>query len=219
MEIKMVSCPNGHYYNAAIHKTCPMCAQGAQPGSFSSTVDPRMSSGSTPGNFSHTQDPHINQSDTGGRINRTVSANGSDTAEEYGATVIGGDFGGDPDGSGVSADPVVGWLVCAEGPNRGRDYAIHAGYNYIGRESGDIQLQGDPQISRQHHAMIAYDSADHTYYFGPSGGRNLVRVNGKTVLNAMEVHNYDILTIGGGRYLFVALCGPHFGWSEGLSNG
>ena len=27
MEIKMVRCPNGHYYNAALHENCPECSQ------------------------------------------------------------------------------------------------------------------------------------------------------------------------------------------------
>ena len=27
MEIKMVRCPNGHYYNAALHESCPECSQ------------------------------------------------------------------------------------------------------------------------------------------------------------------------------------------------
>lgn len=215
MEIKMVSCPNGHYYNAAIHKTCPDCARAVQPGvgSFSPTVDPKMASGGGASGFNPTLDPHVRQNS--GSIGSTIPAGGG---TGFGPTVIGGDLGGD-DASGKSIDPVVGWLVCVEGPCRGKDFRIHAGYNYIGRESGDIRLEGDNQISRQHHAMIAYDSADHSYYFGPSGGRNLVRVNGKTILNAVDIHNYDVLTIGGGKYLFVALCGSHFGWNEGLSNG
>lgn len=227
MEIKMVSCPNGHYYNAAIHKTCPDCARDLPPTGFRPTVDPRMSSGAAPREFSLTQDPHFGRSISTnsnvdnigtGSIGKTVSADRSGASEEYGVTVIGGDFGGDPDDRSTSVDPVVGWLVCVEGPCRGVDFRIHAGYNYIGRENGDICLDGDNQISRQNHAMIAYDSADHSYYFGPSGGRNLVRVNGKTILNAVDIHNYDVLTIGGGKYLFVALCGSHFGWNEGLAH-
>lgn len=208
MEVKMVLCPNGHYYNAAIHQRCPQCASAAS-GGFIPTQDPHAAG--SQGNFGPTIDPH-NARPQGG-IGSTTPAGGT----EYGSTVPGDDLGSGS--SSPAADPVVGWLVCVEGPNRGRDYRIHAGYNYIGRESGDIRLQEDMQISRQHHAMIAYDSGDHTYYFGPSGGRNLVRVNGKTVLNAQAVYNYDVLSIGAGRYLFVALCGSHFGWNEGLKNG
>ena len=30
-------------------------------------------------------------------------------------------------------NPVVGWLVCLEGPDRGHDYPLRAGTNAIGR--------------------------------------------------------------------------------------
>ena len=29
MEVKMVQCPFGHYYNAALHASCPECARNA----------------------------------------------------------------------------------------------------------------------------------------------------------------------------------------------
>ena len=35
-------------------------------------------------------------------------------------------------------DPVVEWLVCIDGPEKGRDYRIRSGNNYIGR-SQDIE--------------------------------------------------------------------------------
>ena len=44
---------------------------------------------------------------------------------------------------------VVGWLVAVSGPCRGTDYRIHTGYNYIGREAGDICIRGDSTISAE----------------------------------------------------------------------
>lgn len=111
-------------------------------------------------------------------------------------------------------EPVVGWLVCIEGSCRGSDFRIHAGYNYIGRETGDIHIRGDQQISRKNHAMVAYDSSERVYYVGPSAGRNLIKVNGKTVLGAVEIHNYDVISIGTTKLMFVGLCGEQFGWEE-----
>ena len=47
----------------------------------------------------------------------------------------GGDFQHTIIGGGLNVDggvePVVGWLVCIDGPSRGSDYRLHAGYNYI----------------------------------------------------------------------------------------
>ena len=129
-------------------------------------------------------------------------------------TMIGGD-----QGNPGQAEPVVGWLVCVEGPVRGMDYRVHAGYNYIGRESGDIQIRGDQQISRQNHAMIAFDSSELTYFVGPAAGRNLIKVNGKTVLNAVEIKSYDVISIGTTKLIFVALCGEQFSWNQESGNG
>ncbi|MBR4018965.1 MAG: FHA domain-containing protein, partial [Clostridia bacterium] len=120
--------------------------------------------------------------------------------------------GGDLADEGIN--PVVGWLVCVEGPAKGNDYKIHAGYNYIGRDTGDIAIKGDQQISRQNHAMVAYDESDRAYYVGPSAGRNLIKVNGKTVLNPVELKSFDKISIGATKLVFVALCGEQFSWSE-----
>lgn len=221
MEIKMVQCPNGHYYNAAMHSVCPECGQGA--GGVGATVGVGGGVGATVGVGSG----------TGGGVGATVGVGGTgggsyagntipvtprnenSSVEGYEPTMIGGDHF---NAGEMVPEPVVGWLVCVEGPMKGTDYRIHAGYNYIGREVGDIHIHGDNQISRQNHAMIAYDSGDHAYYFGPSGGRNLIRVNGKTILNAVEVKNYDIFTIGTSKLMFVGLCGPHFDWNEGRND-
>ena len=43
MEIKMIECPNGHYYNAAVHASCPECAKAgrnAGEGNFPKTTPP-----------------------------------------------------------------------------------------------------------------------------------------------------------------------------------
>lgn len=232
MEIKMLQCPNGHYYNAAMHSACPECGMSAS-GEINPTIGVGAGNiGATIGvggaGFGATMDAG------GAGLGATMGVNGAEpgggsagsytipvqprrpnpAVEGYEPTIIGGDHFS----SGPMAEPVVGWLVCVEGPMKGTDYRIHAGYNYIGREVGDIHIRGDNQISCQNHAMIAYDSTDHAYYVGPSGGRNLIRVNGKTILNAVEIQNYDIVTIGTSKMMFVGLCGPHFDWDEGKSN-
>ena len=195
MEVKMVQCPFGHYYNAALHASCPECARNA-------AASGNAARGAAPGsgNFTPTEAP-------GGPFPGTVPVDGGAEGDPFGYTVIGGDLHG-PD----QLEPVVGWLVCVEGPMRGLDYRIHAGYNYIGREVGDIHIAGDMQISRQNHAMVAFDAEEQSYYVGPSAGRNLIKVNGKTVLNAMELHSYDVISIGSTKLLVIGLCGEKFRW-------
>lgn len=212
MEIKnnLTQCPQGHFYNAAIHSSCPICSSNSTI-PFDSPAD---SAAAGAGSFPHTQPPA-----GAGNFNQTTPPPmGPAGGQQAGAGVDPfsrpTEIGGDDRACGDQAEPVVGWLVCIDGPVRGTDFRIHAGYNYIGREVGDIHIHGDLQISRQNHAMIAFDSSEGCYYVGPSAGRNLIKVNGKTVLNAVEIHNYDIISIGTTKLMFVALCGDHFSWNR-----
>lgn len=218
MEVKnnLTQCPQGHFYNAAVYSSCPYCSgNGASSNSFTETIDfAHTDDFGQEGSFSPTidpmADPTMNPTMEPAGGYRTQSAQRPNSSNPFSnPTIIGGDTA-----QGNQTEPVVGWLVCIDGPVRGNDYRIHAGYNYIGREMGDIHIQGDLQISCQNHAMIAFDSSEGIYYVGPSAGRNLIKVNGKTVLNAVEIKNYDIISIGSTKLMFVALCGPHFGWNK-----
>ena len=115
-------------------------------------------------------------------------------------------------------EPVVGWLVCIEGPMRGMDFRIYGGYNYIGRENGEIILQGDAQISRERHAVISYYAKKDTYYVGPADGRNIIELNEEPVFNATEMKSYDVITIGSTKLMLIGLCGKRFNWAEGVKN-
>ena len=218
MEIKMVNCPNGHYYNAALHNVCPECGAAGTGGSPAASA----------GNFGKTEAPYADNfgrteapgAGGGSGIGPTIAADVSlhDTpaasADPFGHTVIGEEESSKGSYPERTA-PVAGWLVCIEGPLRGTDFRIHNGYNYIGREEGDIHIQGDMQVSRKNHAMVAYDSSERAYYVGPAEGRNLIKVNGKTVMNPAVLNAYDIISIGTTKLMFVPLCGPHFSWEEG----
>lgn len=111
--------------------------------------------------------------------------------------------------------PVTGWLVCTEGPARGMDYRIRSGYNYIGRsEYMDVCIRGDNKISRERHALVAYDHEERIFFFGPADGKSIVRVNNKMVMGPTEIHAYDTLTVGATKLMFIPLCGERFNWNE-----
>ena len=209
MEIKttMATCPNGHHYDAARHTSCPYCAPS--PG-FPST-EPIGAAGGFP------PTAPVSGGASGGFPPTAPVGGGSAPGGSVGninpfsvETVIGG-MEGAP--AGVP-DPVVGWLVCIKGPSIGMDFRVHAGYNYIGREVGDIRIPGDNRISRQNHAMIAYDGGENLFVLAPAAGRNLIKVNGKTVLGTVEVHHFDVIAIGDTKLLFVPLCGERFNWND-----
>ena len=59
----------------------------------------------------------------------------------------------------IGIDPAVGFLICIEGPDRGADYRLVAGRNFIGRlPSMDVALTADDTVSRDGHALVTYDA-------------------------------------------------------------
>ena len=180
----LTECANGHLYDSAQHPTCPYCGGNMNRMEFSAAPDPGV--GKTVGVAPSAPAP---QPDTG----KTVA-------------VFQKSF---------SREPVTGWLVCIEGPDRGHDYRIRTGYNHIGRaEHMDICIRGDKQISREKHALVAYDDTEKVFFFGPSDGKNIVRVNDKMVMVPTQLHAYDTVTVGTSKLIFVPLCGENFNWNE-----
>lgn len=109
--------------------------------------------------------------------------------------------------------PVTGWLVCLDGPEKGKDYRLHSEINYIGRsKENDVVFGSDPTVSREKHAMIAYDERGNMFFFAPSNGSSIVRQNGRPVLATSELKSGDRLEIGEYTYIFMALCGEGFTW-------
>ena len=220
MEIKNgpVMCANNHYFNATVHSVCPIC--GGPPvntggaGSFVPTEKPDMSGAPAGGvgSFIPTEAPQAAGFSGGPGVTAPAdpwSAPGGAVNPFSSPTVIGGDIS-----AAGQVDPVVGWLVCVDGPLRGTDWRIHAGYNYIGREVGDIHIQGDSQISREKHAMVAYHNKNRTYYVGPAEGRNIIELNDEPVFNATKLNRRDIITVGTTRLMFIPLCDETFTWVQ-----
>lgn len=121
--------------------------------------------------------------------------------------------------AGARIGPVpfaVGWLVVVAGHGRGESFALRPGVSSIGRGEGQsVCLDfGDTAISRENHALIAYDDESRRFYIGHSGKPNLVRLNGRPVLSTEEVGHGDRIRLGETTLMLVALCGPDFTWSE-----
>lgn len=197
---KIISCPRGHYYDANRYSSCPHCGSG----NFSPTEAPSgmdVIGGTQPvnepgniGAFNPTQPPH--EIPRGGaQFSETIFVDSST-----------------PTGS---PSPVVGWLVAVEGPCRGTDYRIHTNYNYIGRETGDICIHGDFTISAERDTSITYVPKTRQFYIAHEFGKNVLLVNDEPVIGGGKpLKNYDLITIGNTQLVFVALCGPEFGWDS-----
>lgn len=212
MEFKQ--CERGHFYDPSVTPVCPQCQVEGNASDFAS-----YGATTPPGEFnvsSGVSNSFRNYSEATLPPNK---GNGgfspSDFNDSYENNL---DI---PDGptqppviAGVAGfAPVVGWLVCIDGPAHGMDYRIRPGYNYIGSsEHNDIYISGDKKISRDRHAMIAYDHEERVFFFGPADGKSIVRLNKKMVMIPEALKAYDVITIGTTKLMFVPLCGEKFNW-------
>ena len=109
---------------------------------------------------------------------------------------------------------VVGWLVCTEGPSRGKSYTIRGGINSIGRSDRmDITITGDRTISAENHARLSYSDKNNRFNLLPGDGRNIVYLNGEEVFSPMPLKAYDQIDFGATKLLFIPLCGEQFTWT------
>lgn len=192
--MQMKQCAKGgHYYDASIHSECPYCNSGNAGETMPIDVGATMPvTSGTSSNVNHTRS-----------INASVS---KQVGKEEGRTIA-------VIKEEIGIDPVVGWLVCTNGTEKGRDYRIHSDNNFIGRsEKMDICIRGDETISRENHAIISFDTRDKIYYFSPGDGRSIVRLNYKALFMTSEIKAYDIIEIGKTKLLFIPLCGERFEW-------
>lgn len=207
--MEMRKCVNGHYYDASVNPECPYCKSGTNTGK---TVA-----------LGAVQGAGMNMSVDADGDSKTLPM-GYSAQQASGAPVFSQSAGVNDDDDGrtiavvhqdMGIDPVVGWLVCVKGKEKGRDYRIHSDNNYIGRsEKMDICVHGDETISRENHAVVSYDSIDKIYYFSPGEGRNIVRHNGKAIFQTVELNMYDRVVVGKTELVFMPLCGSDFEWSS-----
>ncbi len=121
-----------------------------------------------------------------------------------------GDARGDGTADGGRPAPVLGWLVCIDGPERGRDWRLTAGRNALGRAAGmTVRLASDTSVSRDRHALVDAD-ADGRFTLTPGAGP--VLCNGRPVAAPLALAAHDRLTVGGSTLMLVPLVGPAFGW-------
>jgi hypothetical protein len=107
---------------------------------------------------------------------------------------------------------VVGWLVCVEGRDKGRDFRLCAERNRIGR-SLDIEVGlADRTVSRGTQVIVSYDVRRNLFHIYPGPGRGIVYVNEQELTLTQELGAYDMIEIGETKLMFVPFCGEAFTW-------
>ncbi len=198
----MINCGHGHFFNDDEHTSCPFCgvhvtvggSDGAEKRGTRKLGD--QSTGPEP--------DHKNAS-------RTRRADSTSPRPDPGDGRTRAYWGGQTQ----DIDPVVGWLVCITGPDRGRDYRIRNGRNFVGRDPGmDIAITGDDTISRRNHAEIVYDPMSRGFFIAPGDSRGLVYQNKAPVLSPNPLQDRDLIQLGKTELMFVPLCGDGFNWEQ-----
>lgn len=195
--MQSIQCSKGHFYNPEEHVTCPYCGIVGLA-DFSPTqpvvASPPPLQQASPQNYGGLPKP-ADDGPTQGRKNL-----------DEGMTV--GVFK-----AKIGIEPVVGWLVCVDGGDKGRDYRIRAQRNFIGRDVGmDICISGDNQISKENHATLIYDPRSNTFRLAPGDSHGITYLNNESVDVPMTLKPYDVIELGVTKLLFVPLCGQAFQW-------
>jgi hypothetical protein len=179
----MKRCSKGHYYEASKHSSCPHCG-------INIDLDFKQTLAKQQVEFPKTQAKMPN-SPPQNDFNKTVG-------------IV-------PKNLGI--DPVVGWLICIEGTEKGRDFRIHSEKNFIGRsDKMDISIAGDHSISRENHAIVSYNPKKMNFRIYPGDSRGLVYLNDEEVINPEELQPYDVIELGQTKLMFIPFCGQHFQW-------
>lgn len=240
MAIKV--CPNGHRYDTDTNRTCPYCNSAQSESNFNwSEMDLSASSKTEPiggfgggfgggdGGYSGKTEPINTYGDDFGNRNRGGGA------DFIGATVP-VDISGQSIGGGTARrqteddtapaynqaeyqhQPVVGWLVCIEGPDKGKDFCLHGAKSTVGRRKDSSVILADPKISREGFpALIVYDDRkSHKFYLasGDAASHNNVELGGNMLLGQSVINPYDEIRIEDTVLVFVPFCGDEFYWKE-----
>jgi hypothetical protein len=83
----------------------------------------------------------------------------------------------------------------------------------------DVSLAGDMSVSRERHAIIIYEPRAKVFIAQAGDSKELFYLNDKVVLSNEELKDYDVLSVGNEKLLFIGLCGPKFCWEDTKKDG
>lgn len=207
--MKVTQCQNGHFYDGDKFASCPHCSTAAEDtvpvfndpvNVFGNSAPPLTSDPVGFNNDVTRPDDEVTVSYTEAAQDEKTVAMWEEPADAKNAQFI---------PSVVKQEryaPVVGWLVCIDGVERGRDYRLHGGRNFIGRSlQMDVSIPDDPKLSRDNHASIIYDARSHKYFALP-GETSHTTLNGVSLDAPAALIDGDFIECGGSKLCFISFC-------------
>lgn len=199
MEAKQ--CPKGHYYDTQKYTSCPYCKENGDETTPIGGTIPLTSDNFEP--LSPTEPITADDYPAPGPApspdpNVTPAEDEPNVTKPY-------------DEANLGFVPTVGWVICIRGPHKGQDFRLVTGYNKIGRSSEmAVSLPMDDQISRDSHAIIAYEPIKKKFF--AAGDKNMIYINDSFIMGMQEIHANDVIRVGASELMFVPLCGDVFSW-------
>ena len=205
------TCSAGHVYDAEQFPSCPYCNRNTRAIQFGATAAPAGYGATTApagcGAAPAGRDDTIGQTVMPEAIRRRMEQ------EKDNRTV--GEFK-----RKLGYEPVVGWLVCVEGPEVGKDYRLFGRINSIGRAEGnDVVLAQEHTVSQKNHVRLAYDAKHNNFQLIPGEGTNVTYLNDEPLYVPQKLNAYDVLEMGATKLIFVPLCSERFRWPEKRTEG
>jgi hypothetical protein len=200
----MIRCQEGHFYDPAKHTSCPWCGKPLDMGAGTPAGADIAAGKTVP--LRPPEEP-AKTAPVGAPAPVAVAHPGGASGLP-GATkrLVREQLG---------MDPVVGWLVCLEGPDHGRDYRIHSEKNFVGRSpTMDVCISGDEAISREKHATITFEPKKQVFWLVPGDSSGLVYLNGEVVYTPAQLKDRDVIELGKTKLVLVPFVNEGFRWSE-----
>lgn len=195
--MELIRCENGHYFDLNKYTSCPYCRKKENE---TSLLQQKLS-----------QVPAFKI--TAGNLNEAVTeakpvhrlSCGTDEGTGFAASagqdsVTVGYFS-----SRSGTAYVTGWIVCTDGPQKGRDYRIGHGINWVGRRPDmDIYIREDPDIAAERHCALVYDGRGNRFYL--LNGKGNTYLNGNILEQSELLKAGDVIEIGRSTFEFIPFC-------------
>ncbi len=183
----VIRCENGHFYDSGKYRKCPHCENGMAMDSVTVAEESGRQIEDYAMQYGQGRDPIFVKMDE----ERTVGLYSGRGTASY----------------------VAGWLVCTDGPEKGNDYRIFAGFNRIGRGFGnDIVLQ-DPRVAGKNHCAVCYEEKKNRFYLTPQEG-NAAYLDGELLSQAKELLEGQKIQIGSCTLELAAFCKGERRWEK-----
>lgn len=193
----MKLCPNGHYFDSEQYIACPYC-KSAEAGP-TMPADEDGFAESYPPPVGPTEPADFPGANVGyGGVGKTV---GMDNDETVSLEML----------KDTRIAPVVGWLVCTAGNDKGRDFRLHAGNNFVGRSRDRDVCLDDQSVSRKHFS-VSYDRRKNRYFIAMGEGREIVYVNDEPIAGVTPLKKGDLIEVANTKLAFIPLEKEYVQW-------